>query len=54
MEKTAFNNGTKNFHQQIGLKFLEETSDMPHLEHCIIWFWKVDTSASRSEMHGKF
>ena len=34
--KAVFNK--KTFHQQIGLKFKEETSEMPNLEYSII-FW---------------
>jgi hypothetical protein len=35
--KAAFNK-TKTFHQQIGLKFKEETSKMLHFEHNFVWF----------------
>jgi hypothetical protein len=42
------------FHQQIGLKFKEETSKVLHLEHCFVWCWNVDTSESRSEVSGEF
>ena len=40
-------------HQQIGLKFEEETSKMLHLEHGFIWYWNLDASGSRSEIPGK-
>ena len=50
--KAVFNK--KTFHQQIGLKFKEETSKMPNLEYSIIFWWKMDTSQSRSEIPGKF
>ena len=33
VEKAAFNT----FHQKIGLKFKEETSQMLHLVHRIVW-----------------
>jgi hypothetical protein len=26
------------FHQKIGIKFKEETSEVLHLEHCFVWF----------------
>jgi hypothetical protein len=35
MAKAAFNR-KKTFHQQSGLEFEEETSEMPHLEHSIV------------------
>jgi hypothetical protein len=35
MAKAAFSK--KTFHQQIGLKFVEKTSDMLHLEHNFVW-----------------
>ena len=31
------------FHQHIGLKFKEETSEMLHLEHSCVWCWNSDT-----------
>jgi hypothetical protein len=34
--KATFNR-RKTFHQQIGLKFKEETSEVLHLEHSIVW-----------------
>jgi hypothetical protein len=42
------------FHQQIELKFEEETSKVLHLEHSFAWCWNVDTPESRSEIPGKF
>jgi hypothetical protein len=36
MAKAAFNN-KKTMHQQIGLKFKEETSKMQHLVHSFVW-----------------
>jgi hypothetical protein len=41
-------------HQQTGLKCKELTSNVLHLEHSILWCCNVDTSESRSEMHGMF
>jgi hypothetical protein len=41
-------------HQQIGLKFKEETMKVLHLEHGFVWRWKLDMSESRSEIPGKF
>jgi hypothetical protein len=32
------------FHQQILLKFKEETSEEPHLKHDCLWCWNVGTS----------
>jgi hypothetical protein len=39
---------------QIGLKFQEETSEMLHLEHGVVWCRNLDASGSRSETPGKF
>jgi len=50
--KAAFNK--KNVHQQIGLKFNEETSEVLHLEQSYVWCWNLDASASRSEKLGNF
>jgi len=36
MAKAAFNK-KKIFHQQIGLEFKEETSEVLHLEHGFVW-----------------
>jgi hypothetical protein len=30
-------NKKKNFHQQIGVKFKEETIEMLHMEHSFVW-----------------
>ena len=38
------------FHQKTGLKFKEETSEVLRLKLCIVWYWKLDTSESRSEI----
>ena len=37
MTKAAFNRKKESFHLKIGLKFKEETSEMLHLEHRILW-----------------
>ena len=42
------------FHQQIGLQFKAESSEVLHLEHNIVWCWNLDTTESRSEIPGKF
>jgi len=42
------------FHQQIGLKFKEENTEVLHLEHSFVWSWNLDTSKSRSEVPGQF
>jgi hypothetical protein len=42
------------FDKHIGLKFVEETSEVLELEHRIIWCWNLDTSESRSEIPRKF
>ena len=42
------------FYQKTGLKFKEETSEVLHLEHTIIWCWNLDTSENRSQIVGKF
>jgi hypothetical protein len=34
----------ESFHQQIGLKFKEETSEVLHLDHSIVWCCNLDTS----------
>jgi hypothetical protein len=51
--KGSFNR-KKTFHQQIGLKFKEETSEVLHLEHSIVWCSNLDASGSRSETPVKF
>ena len=51
--KAAFSK-KKTFYQQTGLKFEEETNKMLHLEHGFVWCGNLDTSASRSEIPGKF
>ena len=53
MAKAAFSK-KKTFYQQTGLKFEEETNKMLHLEHGFVWCGNLDTSASRSEIPGKF
>ena len=52
MAKAAFNKRT--FHQQIGLKYKEETSKVLHLEHSTVWCWNLDTLESRWEKVRKF
>jgi hypothetical protein len=42
------------FHQQTGLKFKEQISEMLYLEHSVVLCWKLDTSEIRSEILGKF
>jgi hypothetical protein len=44
----------KTFHQQIGLKFKEESGEVLHLGHSFVWCWNLETSEIRSEMPGKF
>jgi hypothetical protein len=41
------------FHQQIGLKFQEETIRVLHLDHSFVWCRNVDSLESRSEILGK-
>jgi hypothetical protein len=53
MAKAAFNR-KKTLHQQLGLKFKEETSKVLLLEHNFLWCWNVDSSESRSEIPGNF
>jgi hypothetical protein len=36
------------------VKFEEETSEMLHLEHSVLWCWNLDTLESRSELPWKF
>ena len=36
MAKAVYNRN-KTFHQQTGLKFMEETSEVLHLEHSTVW-----------------
>ena len=42
------------FNKKIGLKFEEETSTVLQLKYSCVWCWNLDTSASRSEIPGKF
>jgi hypothetical protein len=37
MAKAAFNKKKTLFYQQIGLKFMKETSEMLRLEHGFVW-----------------
>ena len=53
MPKSAFKS-KKTFHQQIGLRFREETSDVLHLRRSILWCWNVNTSEIRWEIPGAF
>jgi hypothetical protein len=53
MAKVEFNKKTL-FHQQIGLKFKEGTSEVLHMEHSCVLCWNLDTLASRSEIPEKF
>ena len=48
MASIAFNK-EKSLHQQIGLKFKKETSEVLHLERSTLWCRDLDTSESRSE-----
>jgi hypothetical protein len=52
MVKAAF---SKNylFTSKLDLKFKERTSEVPHLEHSILWCWDVDIAESRSEIPGR-
>ena len=52
MAKTAVNK--KTFRREVVLKFKEETSEALHLEHNLLWCWKLDTAGSISEILGKF
>jgi len=38
------------FHQQTGLTFKAETSEVLYLWRSFMWHWKVNTSLSRSEI----
>ena len=42
------------FHKQIGLEFKREISQVLHFEHSTVWCSNLDTSESRSEIHGNF
>lgn len=42
------------FHQQTGSQFKEETNKVLHLEHSVLWCWKLDTLKRRSEIRGEF
>ena len=42
------------FHQELGLTFKEETSQVLHLEHDFVWCRNLDNSESRSEIPVKF
>jgi hypothetical protein len=37
-------------HQKGGLKFRNESSKVPHLEHSFVWCWNLDTSQRISEL----
>jgi len=40
----------KTFHRLPGLKFKDETSKLPHLEHNFVWCWNLETLGIRSEI----
>jgi hypothetical protein len=42
------------FDHQIVLKFKEETSKVPYLEHGTVWCCNLNSSEGRSEILGKF
>ena len=54
MENSSIKLKEDPFDQKIGLAFKEETTELLHLEHSILWCWNLDTSESRSEIPGKF
>jgi len=39
------------FHQQIGLKFQDESSEMLHLASNFVWCCALDSSETRSEIY---
>jgi hypothetical protein len=47
-------NKKKAFHQQIELKFKEETSKVLHLDYSFVWCCNLDTLESRPVVPGKF
>ena len=51
-EQSSIEREEDSFHQQSGPKFKEETSELLHLEHSIIWCWNMDTSGSK--LHQKY
>ena len=42
--------GTRDFSKAIRFKFKEKTSEILHLEHSIVWCWKLNPSESRSKV----
>jgi len=52
--KNCIQHDEDSFHQQTGLKLKEETSKLLHLECSFVWHRNLDTSESRSQIHGEF
>jgi hypothetical protein len=48
--KAAFDKKKKTYHQQIELKFRDETSEVLHLEYSFVCCWYIDTLEIRSEI----
>jgi hypothetical protein len=46
LAKAASTTKNNHFSSKLVLKFKEETSKVLHLEHSILWCWKLDTSES--------
>jgi len=43
----------ESFHQQIGLKFTEEASEVLHTEYRFVWCWNWDISENGPEIYWK-
>jgi hypothetical protein len=44
--KSRFQQDEESFHQQIGLRFEEDTSEVLHLEYSFVWCCSFDISES--------
>jgi len=47
ISKSSIQQEKDSFHQQIGLKFKEESSKVLNLECSFVWGWNLDTSERR-------
>jgi len=54
MPKETFSYNEDNCHHQIGLKFIEQSTQLLYLEQSFIWCWNLAISDSRSELPSRF
>jgi hypothetical protein len=54
MQEAAFNKGKALFSSKLDLHIRKKLLRVLHLQHSFVWYWKLHTSESRSEIPGKF